>query len=47
MLWPIINSKRFKLFVIDLMERYAKTTDNNIDDSIVANIRAALLPNRA
>ena len=45
-LWPIISSKPFKLFLIDLMERYVKTTDNDIDDTIAATIRKALLPNR-
>ena len=45
-LWPIIGSKRFKLLIINLLERYAKSTDNDVDDMIVDTVRSALLPNR-
>ena len=45
-LWPIVSSKRFKLLVISLFEKYAKTTDNTVDDAVVQSVKAALLPNR-
>jgi hypothetical protein len=38
-----MNSREVKEFVVQLLERYAKTTDNDIDDAIVAMVRSALL----
>lgn len=38
-----VDSPEVKQFVIQLLERYAKTTDNDIDDVIVVMVRKALL----
>jgi hypothetical protein len=38
-----MNSREVKEFVVQLLERYAKSTDNDIDDMIVAMVRKALL----
>jgi hypothetical protein len=37
------NSREVKEFVIKLLERYSKSTDNDIDDSVVEIIKTALL----
>jgi hypothetical protein len=37
------NSKEVKEFVVHLLERYAKSTDNEIDDMIVDIVRKKLL----
>jgi hypothetical protein len=37
------NSREVKEFIVHLLERYAKSTDNDIDDMIVAMVRKALL----
>jgi len=46
---PIIlaamNSCHTKRLVVELLERYVKTTDNDIDDVISATVRTALLKN--
>lgn len=38
-----MNSREVKEFVVKLLERYSKTTDNDIDDMVVALVRNALL----
>jgi hypothetical protein len=38
-----MNSGEVKEFVVHLLERYAKSTDNDIDDMIVAMVRKALI----
>ncbi len=38
-----MDSREVKEFVVQLLERYAKNTDNDIDDMIVAMVRKALL----
>jgi hypothetical protein len=38
-----MNSREVKEFVVQLLERYAKSTDNDIDDMIVAMVKKALL----
>jgi hypothetical protein len=38
-----MNSREVKEFVVQLLERYAKSTDNDIDDMIVVMVRKALL----
>jgi hypothetical protein len=38
-----MNSREVKEFVVHLLERYAKSTDNDIDDMIVALVKKALL----
>jgi len=43
LLLKAMNSCQVKKLVVELLERYVKTTDNDVDDLIVANVRAALL----
>lgn len=38
-----MNSREVKEFVVQLLERYAKSTDNDIDDVVVVMVRKALL----
>lgn len=39
----MFNRREVKEMVVTLLERYAKTTGNDIDDKIVAMVRDALL----
>lgn len=38
-----MNSREVKEFVIHLLERYAQTTDNDVDNMIVEMVKKALL----
>jgi hypothetical protein len=38
-----MNSCHTKRLVVELLERYVKTTDNDIDDLLAGSIRTALL----
>ena len=38
------DSAEVKRLVVELLERYAASTDNTIDDLIVATVSKALLP---
>lgn len=38
-----MNSREVKEFVVELLARYSKTTDNDIDDMIVVMVKKALL----
>jgi len=38
------DSAEVKRLVVELLERYAASTDNDIDDLVVATVRKALLP---
>jgi hypothetical protein len=40
-----MNSCAVKKLVVDMIERYVKTTDNDIDDVIASTVKAALLKN--
>ena len=44
---PIIlqaaNSRQVKELVIQLLEKYVKSTDNDVDDVILQTVKAALL----
>jgi hypothetical protein len=40
-----LNSCQVKKLVVDLIDRYVKTTDNDIDDVIAYTVRVALLKN--
>ena len=40
----LINDRQVKEFVITLLEKYAKTTGNDIDDMLVSLVRTKLLP---
>ena len=39
------NSPRVKEFVIHLLTKYAKSTDNDVDDLLVSVIKSKLIPN--
>ena len=39
-----LSSKSVKKLVVDLLEAYAKSTDNTIDDAAVALVRKNLFP---
>jgi len=38
-----INTKRFKKFIVGVVEEYAKSTGNRVDDNLVMALRLALL----
>ena len=38
-----LNSCHTKRLVVELLERYVNTTDNDIDDVIAASVKSALL----
>jgi hypothetical protein len=40
-----MNSCQTKKLVCELLDRYVKTTDNDVDDVIASTVRAALLKN--
>jgi len=40
----LYESAEVKKLVVELLERYAASTDNEIDDLIVATVAKALLP---
>jgi hypothetical protein len=40
-----MNSCHTKRLVVELLERYVKSTDNDIDDLIAGSVRTALLKN--
>jgi len=44
-LFAAINSCTTKKLVCDLLDRYAKSTDNDVDNLIAATVRTALLKN--
>ena len=37
-----VFKKQMKVFAIEMMEEYAKTTDNDIDDQLVARVKKAM-----
>jgi hypothetical protein len=43
LLFAALNSCHTKRLVVELLERYVKTTDNDIDNVIAASVRTALL----
>lgn len=43
LVFSLMNSCEVKKMVADLIDKYAKTTDNDIDDVIAATVRGALL----
>ena len=45
LLFAALNSCNTKKLVCELLDRYVKTTDNDIDDVIAATVRTALLKN--
>lgn len=40
------NTESVKLFLIELLTKYVKTTDNRVDDELVALVREKLLPTK-
>jgi hypothetical protein len=45
LLFAAMNSCHTKRLVVELLERYVNTTDNDIDDLIAGSVRTALLKN--
>ena len=43
LLFRAMASCQVKKLVVELLERYVKTTDNDIDDLIASTVRTALL----
>lgn len=43
-IFAFLQSESVKKLVVELLEAYAKTTDNTIDDSAVKMVKDALLP---
>jgi len=43
LLLAAMNSCHTKRLVVELLERYVKTTDNDIDNVIAASVKSALL----
>ena len=43
-LFTFLSSKSVKKLVVDLLEAYAKSTDNTIDDAAVGLVRKNLFP---
>ena len=37
-----VFKKQMKEFAVQMMEEYAKTTDNDVDDQLVARVRKAM-----
>ena len=45
LLFTALNSCATKKLVCDLLDRYVKTTDNDVDNVIALTVRTALLKN--
>jgi hypothetical protein len=45
LLFAALNSCHTKKLVVELLERYVRTTDNDVDDLIAGTVRTALLKN--
>lgn len=43
LLFKLMGSCQVKKLVVELLERYVKTTDNDVDDLIAATVKTALL----
>jgi hypothetical protein len=43
LLFAAMNSCHTKKLVVELLERYVRTTDNDIDDLLASSVRTALL----
>ena len=37
-----VFKKQMKIFAVEMMEEYAKSTDNDVDDQLVARIKKAM-----
>jgi len=45
-LFQFLQSDRVKSLIVEMLERLAKTTDNDIDDKAVEFVRNGLFPNK-
>tara|TARA_B100000902_G_scaffold188702_1_gene180546 strand:- start:183 stop:344 length:162 start_codon:yes stop_codon:yes gene_type:complete len=45
-LFQFLQSDRVKALIVEMLERLAKTTDNDIDDKAVEFVRNGLFPNK-
>ena len=45
LIFAAMNSCHTKRLVVELLERYVNTTDNDIDNVIAASVKSALLKN--
>ena len=45
-LFQFLQSDRVKTLIVEMLERLAKTTDNDIDDKAVEFVRNGLFPNK-
>ena len=43
-LFSFMRSEKVKFLILDLLKAYVKSTDNDIDDKIVAFVRDGLFP---
>ena len=37
-----VFKKQMKIFAVEMMEDYAKSTDNEVDDALVARVKQAM-----
>jgi len=42
MLVKRVFKKQMKQFAVDMLEEYAKTTDNDVDDALVLRVKSAM-----
>lgn len=40
-----MNTRKFKKFIVAVVDEYAKSTDNKVDDNLAIALRHALLDN--
>ncbi len=45
-LFSFLQSNRVKLLIVEMLEKLAKTTDNDIDDKAVEFVRNGLFPSK-
>jgi len=45
-LFSFLQSDKVKMLIVEMLERLAKTTDNDIDDKAVEFVRNGLFPNK-
>ena len=45
-LFSFMKSEKVKFLILDLLKAYVKSTDNDIDDKIVAFVHDGLFPNK-
>ena len=45
-LFSFMKSEKVKFLILDLLKAYTKSTDNNVDDKVVAFVETALFPTK-